>query len=87
MEPGLASATVYVAEFMEPGAITTRPVRIPSAEFQHAFQRLAHDVRLKRMSPREAAHAYLGLVATKPDDLKVTMKGDWEVEYHPTLTF
>jgi hypothetical protein len=89
-EPGLESATVYVVDFMEPGNVTTRPVPISRAEFQQAFQRLARDVRLKRKSPREAAHELLSLVATKPDDPWVTMTGYWEVEQHnhsaPTWT-
>ncbi|MCY1080603.1 SitA5 family polymorphic toxin [Archangium lansingense] len=90
VEPGLESATVYVVDFMEPGNVATRPVPIPRAEFQQAFQRLARDVRLKRKSPREAAHELLSLVATKPDDPWVTMTGYWEVEQHhraaPTWT-
>ncbi|QRN94344.1 hypothetical protein JRI60_35155 [Archangium violaceum] len=90
VEPGFESATVYVVDFMEPGAITTRPVPIPRPEFQQAIQRLARDVRLKRKSPREAAHELLGLVATEPDDPWVTMTGYWEVEQHyraaPTWT-
>nr|WP_239015169.1 hypothetical protein [Archangium violaceum] len=89
-EPGLESATVYAVDFMEPGNVATRPVPIPRAEFQQAFQRLARDVRLKRKSPREAAHEFLSLVATKPDDPWVTMTGYWEVEQHyrsaPTWT-
>ncbi|QRK11178.1 hypothetical protein JQX13_14545 [Archangium violaceum] len=89
-EPGLESAPVYVVDFMEPGNVATRPVPIPRAEFQQAFQRLARDVRLKRKSPREAAHEFLSLVATKPDDPWVTMTGYWEVEQHyrsaPTWT-
>ncbi|WP_257457679.1 SitA5 family polymorphic toxin [Archangium lipolyticum] len=90
VEPGLESATVYVVDFMEPGNVTTQPVPIPRAEFQQAFQRLARDARLKRKSPREAAHELLSLVATQPDDSWVTMTGDWEVEQHhrsaPTWT-
>lgn len=44
-EPGLGSATVYVVDFMEPGASNPQPVPIPRSEFQRAFQRLARDVR------------------------------------------
>jgi len=88
-ESGLASASVYVVDFMDPGT-TTRPVPIPRTEFQQAFRRLAHDVRLKWKSPREAAHEVLSLMATKPDGPLVTMTGYWEVEQHshaaPTWT-
>jgi hypothetical protein len=90
VEPGFESATVYAVDFMEPGNVATRPVPIPSAEFQQAFQRLARDMRLKRQSPREAAHALLSLAATQQDDPWVTMTGEWEVEQHyhsaPTWT-
>nr|WP_275424886.1 hypothetical protein [Archangium violaceum] len=80
--PGLESATVYVVDFMEPGNVATWLVPIPRAEFQQAFQRLARGVRLKRKSPREAAHELPSLVATKPGDPWVAMTGYWEVEHH-----
>jgi hypothetical protein len=88
-EPGLESATVYVVDFMEPGAIATRPVPIPRAEFQQAFQRLAHDVRLGTKTPRQAAHELLTLMPAQPDALTVAVTGDWKLEHHhgETLTW
>ena len=83
MEPGLESATVYAVDFIEPDASTLPAVPIPGPEFQHAFQRLARDVRWKHTSPREAAHALLDLAATTPDSPTLTMTGDWQVEQHP----
>jgi hypothetical protein len=81
-EPGLESATVYVVDFMEPGAVATRPVTIPSTEFQQAFQRLAHDVRLGAKTPRQAAHALHNLIPTQPDAPTVTVTGYWTLEHH-----
>jgi hypothetical protein len=81
-EPGLESATVYVADFMEPGAVATRPVPIPRAEFQQAFQRLAHDVRLGAKTPRQAAHELLRLMPTQPDAPTVAVTGYWKLEHH-----
>jgi hypothetical protein len=81
---------VYVAGFMEPGAVTTRPVPIPRPEFQQAFQRLARDVRLKRKTPREAAHEVLSLVETQPGVPRMGARGTWRLEHHhraaPTFT-
>src|SRR5690242_3457105 len=54
-QSGLGMATVYEVGFLEPGAVATRPVPILKADFQHAFQRLAQDVRLGQRTPREAA--------------------------------
>jgi hypothetical protein len=82
VEPGLESATVYVADFMEPGNVATRPVPIPRAEFQQAFQRLARDVRLGAKTPRQAGHELLRLVATQPDAPTVAVTGYWKLEYH-----
>ncbi len=82
VEPGLESATVYVVDFMEPGAVATRPVPIPRAEFQQAFLRLSRDVRLKRKTPREAAHEVLSLLETQPDAPLVAAKGDWKLEQY-----
>ncbi|PTL81668.1 hypothetical protein [Vitiosangium sp. GDMCC 1.1324] len=81
-EPGLESATVYVADFMEPGAVATRPVPIPRAEFQQAVLRLSRDVRLKHKTPRQAAHELLSLLGTPPDDPKVAATGYWTLEQH-----
>jgi hypothetical protein len=79
-EPGLESATVYVVDFLEPGAVATRPVPIPRAEFQQAFLRLSRDVRLARKTPRQAAHELLSLLEGQPDDPMVAAKGDWKLE-------
>ncbi|MGZ3459564.1 MAG: AHH domain-containing protein, partial [Archangium sp.] len=68
-EPGLGSAAEYVAAFLEPGAVATRPVPILKPEFQQAFERLARDVRLGRSTPREAAH-----------ELLKVLEEDWLVE-------
>jgi hypothetical protein len=81
-EPGLESATVYVVDFMEPGAVTTRPVPIPRAEFQQAFLRLSRDVRLKEKTPRQAAYALLSLLGTQPDTPRVAVTGYWKLEQH-----
>ncbi|PTL75602.1 hypothetical protein [Vitiosangium sp. GDMCC 1.1324] len=81
-EPGLESATVYVVDFMEPGAVATRPVPIPRAEFQQAVLRLSRDVRLKHKTPRQAAHELLSLLGTPPDDPKVAATGYWKLEQH-----
>lgn len=86
IEPGLESATVYEVDFMEPGARALRPVPIPRLEFQRAFQRLARNVRPQQKSPREAAHEFLNLVATKPEESWMVMSGEWEVEQHPHAT-
>ncbi len=81
-EPGLESATVYVVDFMEPGAVATRPVPIPRAEFQQAFLRLSRDVRLKQKTPRQAAHELLNLLETSPDDPMVAVTGYWKLEQY-----
>ncbi|QRK11510.1 hypothetical protein JQX13_16395 [Archangium violaceum] len=81
-EPGLESATVYVVDFMEPGAVATRPVPIPRAEFQQAFLRLSRDVRLERKTPRQAAHALLSLLDTPPEDSRVSVTGYWKLEHY-----
>ncbi|WP_395837532.1 hypothetical protein [Archangium violaceum] len=68
-------------DFLEPGAIATRPVPIPRAEFQQAFQRLAHDVRLARRTPKEAARELLNLSQQQPQDVEtVASAGDWNLE-------
>ncbi|WP_245919292.1 hypothetical protein [Melittangium boletus] len=67
---------------MEPGAVSTRPVPIPRAEFQQAFQRLAHDVRLGAKTPRQAAHELLNLIPTQPDAPTVAVTGYWKLEHH-----
>ena len=81
-EPGLEFATVYVVDFMEPGAVATRPVPIPRTEFQQAFQQLAQDVRLGAKTPRQAAHELLTLMPTQPDSPTVAVTGYWKLEHH-----
>ena len=80
-EPGLESATVYVVDFMEPGAAATRPVPIKKAEFQQAFLRLSLDVRLARRTPKEAARELLNISRQQPQDVEtVASTGDWNLE-------
>lgn len=80
-EPGLELATVYTVDFMEPGAVATRPVPINKAEFQQAFLRLSRDVRLARRTPKEAAHELLSLLQQQPPDVEaVASTGDWHLE-------
>jgi hypothetical protein len=81
-EPGVESATVYVVDFLEPGAVVTRPVRISRAEFQQAFLRLSRDVRLKHKTPRQAAHELLSLLDGRPAAPLVTATGDWTLEQY-----
>ncbi|OJH34006.1 hypothetical protein BON30_46010 [Cystobacter ferrugineus] len=81
-EPGFGSATVFVADFMEPGSISTRPVPIPRAEFQQAFLRLSRDVRLGTKTPQAAARELLHLLPP-PDGVEtVDSKGDWLLEVY-----
>ncbi|MFY0530070.1 hypothetical protein ACN28I_45195 [Archangium gephyra] len=82
VEPGLESATVYVVDFLEPGTLATRPVRIPRADFQQAFQRLARDVRLGARTPRQAAHELLGPLGPPPEEARVEASGYWTLEQH-----
>jgi len=79
-EPGLEWATAYAVDFLEPGAVSTRPVPIHKAEFQQAFLRLSRDVRLARKSPREAAHELLRLLPNPHEPPRVTAQGDWTLE-------
>ncbi|WNG38431.1 hypothetical protein F0U61_35685 [Archangium violaceum] len=81
-ESGLESATVYIVDFMAPGAAATRPVPIPRTEFQQAFLRLSRDVRLKQKTPRQAAHELLSLLDGPPDAPMVVAKGDWKLEQY-----
>ncbi|WNG30927.1 hypothetical protein F0U62_48105 [Cystobacter fuscus] len=81
-EPGFESATVYVADFMEPGAIATRPVRIPRAEFQQAFLRLSRDVRLGTKTPQAAARELLHLLPSPKGVETVDSQGDWLLEVY-----
>ncbi|MFY0582240.1 hypothetical protein ACN28S_55350 [Cystobacter fuscus] len=81
-EPGLESATVYEVDFLEPVAVVTRPVRISRAEFQRAFQRLSREVRLKRKTPRQAAHELLSLLDSSPEVPRVAATGDWKLEQY-----
>jgi hypothetical protein len=72
---------VYVAAFLEPGAVATRPVPIPKADFQHAFHRLAQDVRLGQRTPREAALELLRLSGQPPPEVEtVASTGEWNLE-------
>ncbi|AKJ05687.1 hypothetical protein ATI61_102744 [Archangium gephyra] len=71
---------MYVVDFLEPGPLATRPVPIARAEFQQAFQRLAQDVRLGARTPRQAAHALLGLLGPPPEVPRVEASGDWKLE-------
>ncbi|WP_395841960.1 hypothetical protein [Cystobacter fuscus] len=73
---------MYDADFLEPGAVATRPVRISRAEFQQAFLRLSRDVRLKRKTPREAAHALLSLLESSPEATRLAATGDWKLEQY-----
>jgi hypothetical protein len=86
-EPGLESASVYAVDFLEPGAVSTRPVPIPKAEFQPAVQRLFVDVRLGRTSPKQAARELLRLLPAPPEAETVESKGDWRVEMHQGRTY
>ncbi|WP_434385908.1 SitA5 family polymorphic toxin [Melittangium boletus] len=82
VELGPESASVYVVDTMEPGAVALRPVSIPRVEFQKAVQRLAHDVRVGAKTPRQAAHALLNLMSTTPDIPTVSVTGYWTLEHH-----
>jgi hypothetical protein len=79
-EPGLESASVYAVDFLEPGAVATRPVPIARAEFQPAVQRLFVDVRLGRTRPKQAARELLRLLPPPPEAETVEGKGDWKLE-------
>jgi hypothetical protein len=85
-EPGLELASVYAVDFLEPGAVATRPVPIPRAEFQPAVQRLFVDVRLGRTSPKEAARELLRLLPP-PEAETVDSKGYWRLETHHGRVF
>ncbi|WP_309897184.1 hypothetical protein [Archangium sp.] len=80
-EPGLEGASVYAVDFLEPGAVSTRPVPIAKAEFQPAVQRLFVDVRLGRTSPKQAARELLRLLPP-PEAETVESKGKWRLETH-----
>ncbi|WP_075207746.1 hypothetical protein [Archangium violaceum] len=80
VEPGLESATVYEVDFLEPGAVATRPVRIPPAEFQRAFHRLAREVRLGTMTPQQAARALLATGGPPAEAEWVEASGHWRLE-------
>jgi hypothetical protein len=79
-EPGLESASVYAVDFLEPGAVATRPVPIARVEFQPAVQRLFVDVRLGRTRPKQAARELLRLLPPPPAAETVEGKGDWQLE-------
>ncbi|OJH41279.1 hypothetical protein BON30_10420 [Cystobacter ferrugineus] len=81
-EPGLESATVYDVDFLEPGAVATRPVPIPRAEFQRAFLRLSRDVRLGAKSPQAAARELLHLLPPPKGGETVGSQGDWLLEVY-----
>ncbi|MFY0579043.1 hypothetical protein ACN28S_36510 [Cystobacter fuscus] len=81
-ELGFESATVYVVDFLEPGTVVTRPVRISRAEFQQAFLRLSHDVRLGTKTPQEAARQLLHLLPPPEGVETVDSRGDWLLEVY-----
>ncbi|WNG29113.1 hypothetical protein F0U62_37800 [Cystobacter fuscus] len=81
-EPGLESATVYDVDFLEPGAIATRPVPIPRAEFQRAFLRLSRDMRLGTKTPQAAAREMLHLLPPPRGVETVDSQGDWLLEVY-----
>ncbi|WP_084735920.1 hypothetical protein [Cystobacter ferrugineus] len=81
-EPGLESATVYAVDFLEPGAVATRPVPIPRAEFQQAFLRLSRDVRLGTKTPRAVARELLHLLPSPIGVETVDSTGDWLLEVY-----
>ncbi len=83
VEPGLEGAIVYELGFLEPGAVATRPVPIPPAEFQRAVQRLYREVRLGGKTPREAALELLRLLPPPPGgEETVASAGDWRLEMY-----
>jgi len=86
-EPDLESASVYAVDFLEPGAVATKPVPIARAEFQPAVQRLFVDVRLGRTSPKQAARELLRMVPPPPGAETVESKGDWRLETHHGRVF
>ncbi|MFL5355181.1 hypothetical protein [Archangium sp.] len=80
-EPGLEKAAVYVAAFLEPGTVATRPVPIPKADFQRTFQRLSQDVRLGQRTPREAALELLRMSKQQEQEVEtVASMGEWNLE-------
>ena len=86
-EPGLESASVYSVDFVEPGAVATRPVPIARAEFQPAVQRLLVDVRLGHTPPKQAARELLRLLPPPPEAETVESKGDWRLKTHHGRVF
>jgi len=86
-EPGAESARVYALEWMELGAVATRPVPITQADFKRAIQRLARDVR-PTGSPREAALEWLAVPGTSRQDVEtVAMAGVWLLEGYRERTY
>ncbi len=81
-EPGLESASVYAVDFLEPGAVATRPVPIARGDFQPAVQRLFVDVRLGRTRPKQAARELLRLLPPPPEAETVESQGKWRLEMH-----
>ncbi|ATB39576.1 hypothetical protein CYFUS_005021 [Cystobacter fuscus] len=81
-EPGLESATVYDVDFLQPGAVATRAVPIPKAEFQRAFLRLSRDVRLGTKTPQAAARELLHLLPPPQGVETVDSQGDWLLEVY-----
>ncbi|ATB40446.1 hypothetical protein CYFUS_005895 [Cystobacter fuscus] len=81
-EPGFESATVYVADFLEPGSMATRTVPLPRAEFQQAFLRLSRDVRLGAKTPQAAARELLHLLPPPKGVETVDSQGDWLLEVY-----
>jgi hypothetical protein len=81
-EPGLEGASVYAVDFVEPGAVSTRPVPIAKVEFQPAVQRLLVDVRLGRTRPKQAARELLRLLPPPPESEMLESTGHWRLETH-----
>jgi len=81
-EPGLEGASVYAVDFVEPGAVSTRPVSIAKVEFQPAVQRLLVDVRLGHTRPKQAARELLRLLPPPPESEMVESTGHWRLETH-----
>ena len=86
-EPGLEGASVYAVDFLEPGAVSTRPVPISRTEFQPAVQRLFVDVRLGRTNSKQAARELLRLLPPPPEAETVESKGEWRLETHHGRVF
>jgi hypothetical protein len=76
-------------DFLEPGAVSTRPVPIARVEFQPAVQRLFVDVRLGHTRPKEAARELLRLLPPPPppEAEMVESHGYWRLKTHHGRVF